>query len=40
MLEDSYGNHLEDAIESFIKQFYADDTYIPKELFIDRRYLM
>lgn len=36
VLEDSYGNHLEDAIESFIKQFYADDTYIPKELFIDR----
>ena len=36
MLEDSYGNHLEDAIESFIKQFYVDDTYIPKEIFIDR----
>ncbi len=36
VLEDSYGNHLEDAIESFIKQFYVDDTYIPKEIFIDR----
>lgn len=36
VLEDSYGSHLEDAIESFIKQFYAEDIYIPKEIFIDR----
>lgn len=36
ILEDSYGNDMGYVAESFIKQFYAEDTYIPKELFIDR----
>ncbi|NMA94463.1 MAG: excinuclease ABC subunit UvrC [Clostridiales bacterium] len=36
VLEDSFGNDMTNVAESFIKQFYAKDCYIPKEIFLDR----
>src|SRR5699024_4843379 len=36
VLEESYGNHMAHVAESFVKQFYAEDAYIPKKIFLDK----